>query len=283
VISFEELSQKYPIQNVAPYGACVVVPGAEFDPDWEVALGDQGYRCIMTDLDMRPVTLVQRKDARSNESKDEKLVYAPKEDGGEKSMESKENRKSKELKPQRNNVKPKKEIVYWSKKDEDRLLKRMAKVRGTLDEKVKQLMPEFPGRTDLSLLLKWRKLKRAEKAKSQKSAKIAGPFFSKVEEVEEKPILSDYLPFVELWSNAAQLGTDLKQRAEAFYAAAVKAGWPVDLVESVISLCVELDGLRDYYDNNLAGKGEVNAVVKKLVTHKHAVSGEAMLPMEASK
>jgi transposase-like protein len=74
VITFEELAQRFPIRNVAPYGACVVVPGVEFDPDWEVYLGDQGCRCIMTDLDGAPVTLVQRKNVTGQGMRD---VYVP--------------------------------------------------------------------------------------------------------------------------------------------------------------------------------------------------------------
>lgn len=45
-ITFEELAQRFPLRNVAPYGACVVVPGAEFDPDWEVALGDAAHGLV---------------------------------------------------------------------------------------------------------------------------------------------------------------------------------------------------------------------------------------------
>lgn len=59
--SIEKLKEMFPVQNVAPYGDCVVVPGSKFDPDWEAHLGDQGYKCFPTDLDQKPVTLVQLK------------------------------------------------------------------------------------------------------------------------------------------------------------------------------------------------------------------------------
>lgn len=59
--------------NVAPYGECIVVQGDRFDPDWEAELGDQGFRCHFTDLDMRAVTLVQLKKAVA----EGKVVYVP--------------------------------------------------------------------------------------------------------------------------------------------------------------------------------------------------------------
>ncbi len=75
MVSFEELKARFPEGNVAPYGLCLVVPGAEFDPDWEAQLADQGVVCHEAVLDRKPVTLVQIKKAPIEES--EKVVYAP--------------------------------------------------------------------------------------------------------------------------------------------------------------------------------------------------------------
>jgi hypothetical protein len=62
MISIEELKQKYgPAVDVAPYGSCIIVPGSEFNPDWEAELGDQGIKVFLTSLNQRPVTLVQVK------------------------------------------------------------------------------------------------------------------------------------------------------------------------------------------------------------------------------
>jgi ribosomal protein S27E len=72
-VTFEELSTQYPIEDVAPWGSCLIVPGAEFDPDWEVTLGDQGFRCHFTDLNGKAVTLVQKRKAVP----DGKVVYVP--------------------------------------------------------------------------------------------------------------------------------------------------------------------------------------------------------------
>jgi hypothetical protein len=61
MVTIDELKLKFPVRTVAPYGDCIVIPGTDFDPDWELFLGDQGYKCFMTDLDRKPVMLVKLK------------------------------------------------------------------------------------------------------------------------------------------------------------------------------------------------------------------------------
>jgi transposase len=75
MITVEDLKLKFAVRDVAPHGQCIVVPGAEFDPDWEVFLSDQGYKCFMTDLDGKPVTLVKLKTQTKADSP--KKVYHP--------------------------------------------------------------------------------------------------------------------------------------------------------------------------------------------------------------
>jgi hypothetical protein len=75
MITVESLKAKFPVKDVAPYGSCIVVPGAEFDPDWEAELDEQGYKCHMTDIYGKPVTLVKLKSAGKSEG--EKEVYQP--------------------------------------------------------------------------------------------------------------------------------------------------------------------------------------------------------------
>lgn len=58
-VNVEELKQKFPVKDVPPYGNCIVVPGTEFNPDWEAELDDQGFLCAFTDLDQKAVTLVR--------------------------------------------------------------------------------------------------------------------------------------------------------------------------------------------------------------------------------
>jgi hypothetical protein len=58
-ITVPELKAKgYLVTVVRGVGRCIVVPGAEFDPDWEVCLGDLGYTCVNSELDGYPVTFV---------------------------------------------------------------------------------------------------------------------------------------------------------------------------------------------------------------------------------
>jgi len=59
MMTIEELKAKYPTEKFTLYGECIVVPGTEFDPDFEVDLGEQGFECVNTDIDGEHVTLVQ--------------------------------------------------------------------------------------------------------------------------------------------------------------------------------------------------------------------------------
>jgi hypothetical protein len=86
--------------------------------------------------------------------------------------------------------------------------------------------------------------------------------------------------FAEMWDAATQYGADLRGCAEAFYIEAVKAGWPLELVQKFLNIIAEIDGLRNWYDENLGEKGDLNSVLEKLRKHKHAVTGETMLPLE---
>lgn len=80
-VSVEDLKSKFPVRIIAPYGECIIVPGSEFDPDWEVWLGEKGYGCRFTDLDGRPVTLVSIKKSAAAVSgsmvSGERAVFAP--------------------------------------------------------------------------------------------------------------------------------------------------------------------------------------------------------------
>ena len=74
LISIDELQRRFgPAVNVAPYGECLVIHGVDFNPDWEAELGDLGYKCFLTNINERPVTLVKLKKAVP----DGKAVYVP--------------------------------------------------------------------------------------------------------------------------------------------------------------------------------------------------------------
>jgi hypothetical protein len=61
-VSFEELKERFgPVQDVPKYGQCVVVQGPDFDPDWEVFLGDAGYSCVFDTFGGSPVVFVPLK------------------------------------------------------------------------------------------------------------------------------------------------------------------------------------------------------------------------------
>jgi len=349
MITFEELSQRFPVKDVAPYGACVVVPGAEFDPDWEVALGDQGCHVRFTDLDGRPVTLVQRKDARSNESKGEKLVYAPQKSvGDEKSMESMESKENKESKKQnRGNPRPVmpwlKDTDFWSpeeddfiielwnrglalaeisvevnkkypkrlgnsvvariyqlqrkgkiekrhkpiikkvitektppqwrnperrwKPEEDELLKKLWNEGLRKSEIVSAFAVDFPKRTEIAVIIRLKRLrergklsrvqplaKNSEKEKATKGTKSEN----------DAPIAPD------LELALANLTLETKRQID-------------DLKQATIEVRKRTDELYENLNATFQGLDKrVTALEKALSSHKHAVSGEAMLPMEAS-
>jgi hypothetical protein len=75
MITFEDLVAKFPLKNVAPFGESVVVPGKEFDPDWEAELGDQGCKFHFVELGGEQVTLVQK--SKKSEASEERMVYEP--------------------------------------------------------------------------------------------------------------------------------------------------------------------------------------------------------------
>jgi len=336
MVSLEELKQKFAVRNVAPYGECIMVPGDEFDPDWEAVLGDQGYNCIETDIGGKRLMLVKL-------DREDQDVEAP--ETKEKPVEEKKG-------PLANL-----QSRVWSKDDDERLLKRMRELPGTIEQKCLQLTKDFKGRSPAAIHQKYvklqRGLKRERKPRYRKSSGAAGPVSSvkrwseqetqmlielwdkgaKVPEImtsfpgrtrdsvamhidvlqkegrikprwkagkgerpktQKEPSVDTSVstpvptktpvpPFNDMWELGTQLGTDLKDRAEAFYVEAVKAGLPTPLIQSVLALASEVDGLRAYYDDNLAEKGEVNGVRRDLVRHKHAVTGETMVPLEGSK
>jgi hypothetical protein len=139
------------MRNVPPHGQCIVIPGSEFDPDWEGLLDDGGYSCINTDLDGKPVTLVLMK-SRDSGRGSEREVYTP------------PPKRKKDLPLGLSAMKG----PIWSEGDEKRLLKRMGELKGSMESKCRQLEAEFSGRSKNSLLQKYKKLQRRPKAEGKK-------------------------------------------------------------------------------------------------------------------
>lgn len=61
-VSIESLTERFgPALDVPKLGKCLAIPGSEFDPDWEVLLGDQGFEVIFETWDNHPMTVVPLK------------------------------------------------------------------------------------------------------------------------------------------------------------------------------------------------------------------------------
>lgn len=146
---FEDLKQKYPIQNIPLYGECIVVPGHDFDPDFEVELGDHGYKCFDTFLDGKPVTLVRV--AKTEKGSGEKTVYSPPPSAKASAESEKETlipraSPSSKWRPEEDEVL----IKLWN----DRVL-------------IEKMTPSFPGRTEAAIRLRIQRLERYGRIKKR--------------------------------------------------------------------------------------------------------------------
>jgi hypothetical protein len=156
MISLVQLKERFPTQNVPPYGECVIVPGTEFDPDWEAMLDEGGYGCIFTDINGKAVTLVLTI-KRHGDSR--KTVHMPRR------IPEKEEPPTPE--PTRKHL-PRIKGPQWSREDENRLIKRVSELSGTIKGKCGILTKEFQGRTPNALKQKFKKLVDAGRAQPAK-------------------------------------------------------------------------------------------------------------------
>lgn len=139
MVSFEELVTKFEMKNMPPYGMVIVVPGNEFNPDWEDQLCSQGCRVHFTDLNRKPVTIVQK-----GKGIEATPMASPGADA-----------KTDGAMP----LTPFSDAEFpWSDEDEKKLLRRMNESEGTVYERAAVLMPEFPGRSAVALRQKFYKL-----------------------------------------------------------------------------------------------------------------------------
>jgi hypothetical protein len=61
-ISIAELTEKFgPVLVSEVYVECLVIPGDEFDLDWEAELSDMGFMCVYLNFGGGPVVLVPLK------------------------------------------------------------------------------------------------------------------------------------------------------------------------------------------------------------------------------
>jgi hypothetical protein len=138
------------VKNVPPHGECIVVPGDQFDPDWEAFLDEQGYGCVFTDFGEKPVTLVL---TIKRHGKSERTVYEPR-------TEKKEPPTPEATRKGRSNLSAMKG-PQWGLKDEQRLISRINELKGSLEEKCRALTKEFQERSPNAILQKYRKLVKA--------------------------------------------------------------------------------------------------------------------------
>lgn len=137
-ISVEELARRFPERTKDPsHGLCIVIYGNEFNPDWE---GMLPVDVIHTDFGnpTKPVTLVPLKGEKPAEERSQMLKRGAK---------------------GRHNL----TAAKWSTKDEERLLKRIDELNGSIDARCQELTKEFPGRSKESIHQKYVKLKPVKK------------------------------------------------------------------------------------------------------------------------
>jgi hypothetical protein len=133
----EDLKQKFPLKEVAPYGFCLIVPGAEFDPDWEAELGE--YKCFEAELDQKPVTLVRV--VKAEKDPGEKTVYSPSADS--KASAEREVRHSLPGLPHK----------YWNPEEDEVLVKLWND-----GVPIEKMPPRIPGRTEAAIRLRIQRL-----------------------------------------------------------------------------------------------------------------------------
>lgn len=142
-ITVEMLKEFFPVvKDVAPYGACIVVPGDKFDPDWEDQLCTQGHKVIMTSLDDKVVTLVKLEEEKKDLAASRVANL---------------------------------QIKVWSEDDAELLLKRMRELPGTVEQKCGQLTKEFKDRSPAAIHQKYVKLQRGLKKQARPTKERKGP------------------------------------------------------------------------------------------------------------
>jgi hypothetical protein len=138
-VTIEELKDRFIVRDVPPYGFVVMIPGSDFDPDWEALLEDLGFGCVFAEINNEKFTLVK---LEKEEGEEERVT-------------------------RRAGAQPGQKMIHWSDADEERLLKRVEELPGFIEKKVVLLMQEFPGRSAMALQKKYEKLKHGKKKKAK--------------------------------------------------------------------------------------------------------------------
>jgi len=167
MVTLQELREQFPVRDCPPYGPCLVVPGYEFDPDWEAQLD---VDVIETDFGDPAFTLIPLKGEKPTG------IPAVPEKQPESSAKTPQKPKRKYRKGS------------WNLKDEERLLKRWDEVKGTTMERAKLLAPEFADRKPEAIYQKhWALTTDYTQNRRKTSQKPTEP---SVRRVEKKPTVS---------------------------------------------------------------------------------------------
>lgn len=266
-ITVPELKARgYLVCDVKDLGRCVVVPGAEFDPDWAVCLEDAGYRCVDDVLDGAPVTFVVLGGARSNEVMEVGKVELLKE-------QNKETIKPIVPETPKSN---KRGHANWTESEDSFLValwKQMPPL--TVSEIGDAFIVKFPHRTWPAVAgritcLQGKRLiapKQKHKHKSEMTIEMKG---KGAKASDSSAVSGEAVPSVIIVPDV------LKPLAEAYES----------LSRAYVELKTDFKNLETLVVNNMATVGTVTDIEKELrrylTEHKHAMgSGEAMLPMEA--
>lgn len=276
-ITLADLREKgYPVLEVKDLGVCFVVPGAEFDPDWDVYLGDLGYRCHETILDGHPVTLIQLKRAVP----EGKSVYvppkAPKIYGNEEEVKKVNENRSAQRGPDWSEAQTSLLLKLWESPEYKVFPK---ETRGLKLAK----LPEFAGRSPNSILQKAYKMQKQKTSKEAKkspeapeveSADADEKVVAEIADTIEKYVdnrLEEF--FVKLNVDADKLTAQFKQLTQAHDELRLD-------FEAYAKINGEITEAHREELNTL--KASLDKLRKQLVNHKHALSGEAVVALGAS-
>jgi hypothetical protein len=180
---------KFPVENVGPYGSCIVVPGDKFDPDWEDMLEAQGYPVVFTDIGGKKVTLVR---LMGREHLSERLGTVKQEAIGVMTPTA-----STESRPTVSTVRPPKRIPKWLADNPERLWsdeddKKLVKLWNCEKPKMSVFVmaKDFPKRSVASVYGRLSRLQEAGVIKPRRGRRHPKPPERKPTRVEEKPAAS---------------------------------------------------------------------------------------------
>lgn len=307
MVSIEELKKNYPTVNDQSKGKCIIVPGAEFNPDWQPELEDQGFECFDDFLDNRPVTFIQLKISESEKLKESKLLrhqYTPEEDAYIKTLYNADKPLDEigdlvhAKYPERSRVAVKKHIETLQANGTLSMRKNMPSARKYSEEEDKLLL-------DLLIEQGYNKSKILKKAiadgkfKDRRAPNLLARYEVLIKmqkanvKVPEQSTENDLhvsgnshrcrCAFVKPVANEQTLEDKFKSLEERFELLSQAYS---SLSNGYVELKTEVDKINDRLENDFPQYTYVDEVADEvrndLAKHEHAKSGKVMVPLEAS-